>query len=75
MTLLMREREKYKEGYVKGEIAGEARGEARGVKALIDTLLDLGYLNEEIIFMLQKKFKITGQQADEYLRKFYDKTL
>lgn len=68
MTLLMREREKYKEGYAEGEIAGEARG-------IIDTLLDLGYSNEEIISMLQKKLKITEQQADEYLRKFYDKTL
>lgn len=64
MTLLMREREKYKEGY--------AEGEARGI---IDFALDLGYSNEEILTTLQKKLKITKQQADEYLRKFYDKTL
>ena len=61
----------------------EARGEARGrkeerakaVKALIDIALDFGYSNEEILTTLQKKLGIKEQQADEYLRKFYDKTL
>ncbi len=68
MTLLMREREKYKEGYAEGEIAGEARG-------IIDFALDLGYSNEEILTVLQKKLGVTKQQADDYFKRFYDKTL
>lgn len=76
MTLLMREREKYKEGYTEGEIAGEARGKAEGeARGIIDFALDLGYSNEEILTVLQKKLGVTKQQADDYLRKFYDKTL
>ncbi len=80
MTLLMREREKYKEGYAEGEIAGEARGEARGqafgkAHGIIDFALDLGYSKEEILTILQRKLKITEQQADEYVKKFYGKTL
>lgn len=63
----------------KAEARVEARVEARIAKerarTTIDTLLDVGYSNEEILFILQKKLGIKEQQADEYLRKFYDKTL
>lgn len=55
-----------------------ARAEARITKAafaVIDMALDFGCSNEEILSTLQKKLGITEQQADEYLRKFYDKTL
>lgn len=65
----------------------EARGEAQGrrkekakaakekIKTIIDMSLDFGYSNEEILSVLQKKLGITEQKAEEYLRKFYDKTL
>lgn len=69
----------------------EARGEARGRKeerakaekriikerarTTIDMALDFGCSNEEILSTLQKKLKVTKQQAEEYLKKFYDKTL
>lgn len=69
----------------------EARGEARGRKeerakaekriikerarTTIDMALDFGCSNEEILSTLQKKLKATKQQAEEYLKKFYDKTL
>lgn len=55
-----------------------AKAEARITKAafaVIDMALDFGCSNEEILSTLQKKLGITEQQADEYLRKFYDKTL
>jgi len=45
------------------------------VKGIIDLSLDFGLSNEEIISTLQEKLKITKQQADDYLRRFYNKTL
>lgn len=68
MTLLMREREKYKEGYAKGEADGEAR-------RIIDTLLELGYSCKDILSILQKKLHITANQAEDYLKKFNKGTL
>lgn len=53
----------------------EARIAKERARTTIDTLLDVGYSNEEILFILQKKLGIKEQQAGEYLRKFYDKTL
>lgn len=51
------------------KVQSEARGIARGV---ISTLLDLDYSNEEIISTLRKKLKITKEQAEEYLAKYYE---
>ena len=42
---------------------------------VIDIALGSGYSNEEILATLQKKLGIKEKQADEYLRKFYDKSL
>lgn len=51
----------------------EARGEARGkADGIISTLLDLDYPNGEIISTLQRKLKITEEQAEEYLSKYYE---
>jgi len=36
--------------------------------------LDFGYSNEEILATLQKKLGVTKQQAEEYLKKFYNNT-
>ena len=44
-------------------------------KTVIDMALDFGLSNEEILATLQKKLGIKEKQADEYLRKFYDKSL
>lgn len=71
MTLLMREREKYKEGFAEGE----ARGRAEGARGIIDFALELGYSHKEIISTLQKKLNTTLEQAEDYLEKFYDGTL
>lgn len=71
----------YDEEIEKQVISEEAREEGRregrreGIKNLIDFALDVGYSNEKIISTLQEKLKITKQQADDYLRRFYDKTL
>ncbi len=51
------------------KVQSEAEGEARGI---ISTLLDLDYSNEEIISTLRKKLKITKEQAEEYLAKYYE---
>ena len=72
MTLLMREREKYKEGYTEGEAHGKAEGKANGI---IDTLLELGYTCEDILSILQKKLNITANQAEDYFKKFKKGTL
>lgn len=64
MTLLMREREKYKEG--------EKNGKALGI---IEFALDIGYSNEEIIATLQKKLGIDVEQEESYLKRFYEKRL
>ena len=37
--------------------------------------LDFGYSNEEILATLQRKLGVTKQQAEKYLKKFYDDTL
>ena len=64
MTLLMREQEKYKES----KIAGKAVG-------IIEFALDLGYTNEEILVILQKKLGINVSQAEKYLERFHEGTL
>ena len=68
MTLLMREREKYKEGLEEGEKNGKAFG-------IIELALDIGYSNEEIITTLQKKLGIDVELAEEYLKRYYEKRL
>ena len=60
MTLLMREREKYKEGI--------AEGRANGI---IEFALDIGYTNEEILSTLRKKLSIDVGQEEEYLKRYY----
>lgn len=47
----------------------EARGEARGI---INFALELGYSSDEVISTLQKKLKIKTEQAEEYLKRFYE---
>ena len=42
---------------------------------VIDMALDFGYSNEEILETLQKRLGIKEKQANEYLRKLYDKSL
>ena len=47
---------------------------ANAANVVIDIALDSGYSNEEILIILQKKLGIKEKQAEEYLRKFYDKS-
>ena len=68
MTLLMREQEKYKESKIEGKIEGQAVG-------IIEFALDLGYTNEEILVILQKKLGINASQAEKYLERFHEGTL
>ena len=64
MTLLMWEQEKYKEGKIEGKAVG-----------IIEFALDLGYTNEEILVILQKKLGINASQAEKYLERFKEGTL
>lgn len=57
------------------EARGFKIGEAKGIRALIDTLLEFDYASDEILSILQKKLKVTEQQAEDYLKKFYDGSL
>ena len=41
-------------------------------RTTIDMALDFGYSNEEILATLQRKLGVTKQQAEKYLKKFYD---
>lgn len=59
MTLLMREREKYKEGKADG---------------IIEFALELNYDDDKILFMLQKKLGIDLSMAEEYLKRYYEWT-
>lgn len=52
-----------------------AKGAKEKIKAIIDTLLDFGHSNKEILTALQRRLGVTEQQADEYLKKFYNKAL
>jgi len=68
MTMLMREREKYREGKLEGRLEGKAAG-------IIEFALDLNYSNEKILSVLQEKLNIDMLQSEEYLKRFYEKTL
>lgn len=63
MTLLMREREKYKEG--------EAKGNAYGI---IKFTLSLGYSDKDILSALQETLNIDMDQATKYLKSYYEET-
>ncbi len=67
---------KYKEGYAEGRAAGELAGEARGeAKAIIEFALELGYTEESILPILQRKLNINANQAEDYLKRFHEGTL
>lgn len=68
MTLLMREREKYKEGIAQGIVQGRAGG-------IIDAMLSAGYANEDILAALKEKLKVDSSQAESYLKRFHEGTL
>lgn len=72
MTLLMREREKYKEGKAEGKAEGIAEGRACGI---IDALLSVGYAREDILAALKEKLNIDSSQAERYLKRFHEGTL
>jgi len=64
----MCEREKYREGKLDGKIEGKAAG-------IIEFALDINYSDEKILSTLQEKLNINMLQAEEYLKRFYEKTL
>lgn len=63
MTLLMRDQENVEKGMEKGIEIGTARG-------MIETGLDFGLSEAELLTKLQDKFNITLETAQEYLEKF-----
>lgn len=60
MTMLMRERERYNEGKALG---------------IIEFATDVGYSDEQIAAVLQKKLAIDAGQAEEYLKMYHDERL
>jgi hypothetical protein len=51
---------------------GEARGEARGI---IQTALEFGATESDIVNKLQEKLQVTSQQAKEYFKIYSKKTV
>lgn len=64
MTLLMREREKYKEGVAEGEIIGEIRG-------VIKTYEEVGFSFQETVRRVSEKFDLSLQQSEEEVNKYW----
>ncbi len=60
MTLLMREREKYKEGVAEGEIKG-----------IVETYEDLGFSFQETVNRIAEKFGFSVQQSEEEVHKYW----
>ena len=70
MTLLMREREKYKEGVAEGMAAGMAKGMAAGkVEGTIETYQELGFSFSEIVTRIANKFSLSLQEAEENVKR------
>jgi len=61
MTLLMREREKYKEGMVAGKVEG-----------IIETYQELGFSFSEIVTRISDKFSFSLQEAEDIVSKHLD---
>lgn len=68
MTLAMLKQENYE----KGKEEGRAEGRARGI---IETGLDFGLSEDELLTRLQNKLKISYEMAQEYLEKFGKQTV
>ena len=72
-TRVRREERAKADARLKSERAkADARLKSERARTTIDTLLDVGYSNEKILATLQKKLGVTKQQAEKYLKKFYD---
>lgn len=56
-----------RESEARGETRGEARGEARGI---VETGLEFGLSETDILEQLQKKLMVSLQSAREYLEMF-----
>lgn len=70
MTLLMREREKYKEGVADGMAAGRAEGRAEGeIKGAVETYKELGLSFPETVSYIAKKFGFALQEAEENVKR------
>ena len=68
MTLLMREREKYKEGVAEGRAEGRAEGEIKGI---VETYEDLGFSFQEAVKRIAEKFGFSVQQSEEEVHKYW----
>jgi len=64
----MREREKYQEGKIEGKIEGKAAG-------IIEFALEINYTDADILSTLQEKLGIDRNQAEDYLKRFYEGNL
>ncbi len=51
------------------EIAREGKAEGRA-KGIIETRIDCGFSEEDILERLQKKLQVSVQTAEEYLERF-----
>lgn len=65
MTLLMREREKYKEGVADGKAEGE-------IKGAVETYKELELSFSETVKRIAKKFGFSLQDAEETVSRYWD---
>jgi hypothetical protein len=59
-------------GEARGETRGEVKGEARGI---IQTALEFGASESDIVNKLQEKLQVTYQQAQEYFKTYGKRTV
>lgn len=67
MTLLMRDQENIEKGMEKGMEIGIEIGMARGI---VETGLDFGLSEDELLSRLQDKLNISFEVAQEYIAQF-----
>ena len=55
-----------------GRMEGLSQGLERGIQALIETCKELGHSREEVSGKLENKFKLSKEEAERYLEKFWE---
>ena len=81
MALTTFDRELYEQGLrEEGEAIGEARGEARGIilgeqKNLVETYQEFRKSKEETIEKLMDKFRLSREEAEENVEKYWNGTV
>ena len=61
--LLLRE----KEGRKEGQKEGQKEGRKEGIRGTVEILRDLGHKDTEIKIIIEKKYNLSSEEAEEYM--------